>query len=143
PGAVEFAARGEHHRPDAEKQVEQREQTRHDDDDATERQRWWSHAYSASTVPPTRTRSPGLTLTTGRRESGRKTSVREPNRINPSRSPCVTRAPSFASVTMRRAIRPAICRTSTGPRGPRNPIDDCSLSRLAFSAAACRNLPLL
>src|SRR5881396_3842258 len=31
---IYHAARGEHHRPDAEEQVEQREQARHDDDDA-------------------------------------------------------------------------------------------------------------
>src|SRR6266852_1469024 len=141
-GAVELAPRRQDHRPDAEEEIEEREQTRHHDDDAADREWRWSHAYSASTVPPTRTRSPRLTLTTGRAESGRKTSVREPNRIRPSRAPCATWSPGRGSVTMRRAMRPAICRTSTGPCGPRMPIEACSLSRLAFSVPACRNLPL-
>ena len=52
-----------------------------------------------------------------------------------------TRSPVRPSVTMRRAISPAIWRTSTGPAGPRIPTEACSLSRLAFSDAACRNFP--
>src|SRR5439155_2990101 len=136
-GAVEFAARRQYHRPDAEEQVEQGEEARHHDDDATERQGRWSHGYCARTVPPTRTLSPGFTFRTGRAASGRNTSVRDPNRMRPSRSPCFTRSPGFASATMLRAIKPAICRTSTRPRGPRMPSDDRPWSTLAFPSAAC------
>src|SRR5207247_11466837 len=99
-------ARGEQHGPDAAEQVEQGEETRHHDDDAAQRQWRRSHAYSARTVPPTRTRSPGLTLTTGRSERGRKTSVREPNRMRPRRSPWMTRSPGFECVTRRPAVKP-------------------------------------
>src|SRR5206468_4782540 len=141
-GAVEVAAGGQHHRPDAEEQVEEREQTGHHDHDPPHLQHRGSHrGYSASTLPPTRTRSPGLTLSAARADSGRKMSVREPNRIIPRRAPCAAGAPGRPSVTMRRATDPAICRTSTRPRGPFTPIDACSLSRLAFSLAAWRNLP--
>src|SRR2546425_10667181 len=142
-GAIELAARGQHHGPDAEEQIEQREQTRHDDHDAP-------HAggaeglhdpYSASTVAPAWTRSPTATRSVDRAATGTKTSTREPNRIMPIRAPCVARSPGAPSVTMRRAMSPAIWRTSRGPRAARNPTDACSLSRLALSDAAWRKRP--
>src|SRR6266513_264382 len=142
-GAIELAARGQHHGPDAEEPIEQREQARHDDHDAP-------HAgagerlhgvYSASTVAPARTRSPTATLTVDRAAAGTNTSTREPNRIMPIRAPCIARAPAAPSVTIRRAISPAIWRTRSGPRAPRSPTDACSFSRLALSDAACRNRP--
>src|SRR5213076_2983938 len=102
----------------------------------------WGHwAYSANTVAPACTRSPTATLTVDRAAAGTNTSTREPNRIMPIRAPCIARAPAAPSVTIRRAISPAIWRTSSGPRAPRSPTDACSFSRLALSDAACRNRP--
>src|SRR6266700_3678827 len=114
-GAIELAARGQHHGPDAEEQIEQREQARHDDHDAphTGGAEGLHRAYSASTVAPAWTRSPTATRSVDR----------------------------AATVTMRRAMSPAIWRTSRGPRAARNPTDACSLSRLALSVAAWRNRP--
>ena len=45
------------------------------------------------------------------------------------------------SVTMRRAIKPAICRTRMRLDPVSRPIDVCSFARLDSSAAALRNLP--
>src|SRR4029077_1683887 len=143
-GAIELPARRQYHGPDAEEQIEQCEQARHDDHDAP-------HAagagerlhgtYSANTVAPACTRSPTATLTVDRAAAGTNTSTREPKRIMPIRAPCIARAPAAPSVTMRRAMSPAIWRTSSGPRAPRSPTDACSFSRLALSDAACRNRP--
>src|SRR2546425_799479 len=142
-GAIELPARRQHHGPDAEEQIEQGEQARRDDHDAP-------HAgagerpqgvYSANTVAPACTRSPTATRTVDRAETGTNTSTRDPNRMIPIRSPCVARSPAAPSVTMRRAMRPAIWRTSSGARAARSPTDACSLSRLALSEAACRNRP--
>src|SRR6266567_4537269 len=142
-GAIELAARGQHHGPDAEEQIEQREQARHDDHDAphTGGAEGLHRAYSASTVAPAWTRSPTATRSVDRAATGTKTSTREPNRIMPIRAPWVARSPGAPSVTMRRAMSPAIWRTSRGPRAARNPTDACSLSRLALSDAAWRNRP--
>src|SRR2546421_9518596 len=141
-GPVELAARREHDGPDAEEQVEQREQARHHDHDAPHRRGEGPHdGYSASTLAPARTRSPTATRSTGRPAAARNTSTREPKRIMPMRSPCVARAPTAPSVTIRRATSPAICRTSSGPRAARTPTDACSLSRLALSEAAWRKRP--
>src|SRR5437867_8332131 len=142
-GAIELAARRQHHGPNAEEQVEQREQARHDDHDAPhvgagER---LHGAYSANTVAPACTRSPTATRTVDRAATGTNTSTREPNRMIPIRSPCVARSPAAPSVTMRRAMRPAIWRTSSGARAARSPTEACSLSRLALSEAACRSRP--
>src|SRR2546428_148964 len=142
--AVVLAASREHHRPDAEEQIEQREQARHHHDhapDAARTERRPHSGYSPGTLAPAPTPSPRAPPTTGWSAAGRDPSTREPNRIIPIRSACVTRSPSRPSVTMRRAISPAIWRTSTLPRSPRIPTDDCSLSRLALSVAACRNVP--
>src|SRR3989442_2312588 len=139
-----LSAGGQHHRPDAEEQIEEREQARHDHDhapDGARAERRPHSGYSASTPAPARTRSPGATRTAGRSAAGSNTSTREPNLIIPIRSASVTRSPSRHSVTLRRAISPAIWRTSTLPRSPRIPTDACSLSRLALSVAACRNFP--
>src|SRR5439155_200354 len=142
-GAIELAARRQHHGPDAEEQIEQREQARHDDHDAPhvgagER---LHGAYSTNTVAPACTRSPTATRTVDGAAMGKNTSTREPNRMMPIRAPCVARSPATPSVTMRRAMSPAIWRTSKGPRAPRSPTDACSLSRLALSDAAWRNRP--
>src|SRR3989441_1463177 len=142
-GAIELPARRQHHGPDAEEQIEQREQARHDDHDAPhvgsgER---LHGAYSANTVAPACTRSPTATRTVDRAATGTNTSTREPNRMIPIPSPCVARSPAPPSVTMRRATRPAIWRTSSGARAARSPTEACSLSRLALSEAACRNRP--
>src|SRR5437879_7688925 len=142
-GAIELPARRQHHGPDAEKQIEQREQARYDDHDAPHAGagEWLHRAYSANTVAPACTRSPTATRTVDRAAAGTNTSTREPNRIMPIRAPCIARAPAAPSVTIRRAISPAIWRTSSGPRAPRSPTDACSFSRLALSDAACRNRP--
>src|SRR2546430_2927251 len=96
-GPVELAARREHHGPDAEEQVEQREQARHYDHDAPHRRGEGPHeVYSASTLAPARTRAPTATRTVGRAAAARNTSTREPNRIRPIRSPRVARAPPAA-----------------------------------------------
>src|SRR2546423_515414 len=143
PGAVELAARREHDGPDAEEQIEEREQAGHDDHDAPHRPTGEGPhaAYSASTLAPARTRSPTATRSAGRPAAARNTSTREPKRIMPRRSPCVARAPTAPSVTMRRATSPAICRTSSAPRAARTPTEACSLSRLALSEAAWRKRP--
>src|SRR5205807_4366133 len=143
PRPVELAARCQHDGPDAEEQVEQREQAGHDDHDAPHRRSGEGPhgTYSASTLAPARTRSPTVTRTAGRAAAARNTSTREPNRMIPMRPPCVARAPTVPSVTIRRATSPAICRTSSGPRAARTPTDACSLSRLALSEAACRKRP--
>src|SRR6266576_6437389 len=142
-GTIELAARGQHHGPDAEEQIEQREQARHDDHDTPHAggAEGLHGAYSASTVAPACTRSPTATRTVGRAAAGKNTSTREPKRIMPIRAPCVARSPGAPSVTMRRAMSPAIWRTSRRPRAARNPTDACSLSRLALSDAAWRNRP--
>src|SRR2546426_1320425 len=144
--AIELATAGQNHGPDPEEQIEQREQARDDDHHSPHtwgaREPGPSHSpYSARTDAPARTRSPTLTRTAGRLERGKNTSTREPKRIIPMRCAWATRSPVRPSVTMRRAISPAIWRTSTGPAGPRIPTEACSLSRLAFSDAACRNFP--
>src|SRR5205807_933567 len=143
PRSVELAARRQHDGPDAEEQVEEREQAGHDDHDAPHRRGGEGphDRYSASTLAPARTRSPTVTRTAGRAATTRNTSTREPNRIIPMRSPWVARPPMVPSVTMRRAMSPAICRTSSGPRAARTPTEACSLSRLALSEAACRKRP--
>jgi len=134
-GPVESAAvpsGRDHHRPDAEEQVEQREQARHDDDDAPHvGPEWrWPHApSSASTVAPAATRSPpSLGRAAGWPAGGRRRPAKPETGSSPA-GPLPTLSPTLPSVTMRRAIDPAIWRTSTGPRGPRMPIDACSLSR--------------
>src|SRR5207247_6433979 len=125
-GAIKLAARRQHHGPDAEEQIEQREQARHDDHDAPHAAGAGERlhgAYSASTVAPACTRSPTDTRTVDRAATGKNTSTREPNRMMPIRAPCVARSPAAPSVTMRRAMSPAIWRTSTGPRAPRRATD--------------------
>src|SRR5207245_1059560 len=100
-GAIELAARRQHHGPNAEEQVEQREQARHDDHDAPhagagER---LHGAYSANTVAPACTRSPTATRTVDRAATGKNTSTREPNRLRPIRAPCSPRSPAPPSGT--------------------------------------------
>src|SRR5260370_5447213 len=67
-GPVELAARREHHGPDAEEQVEQREQAGHDDHHAPHRGPGEAPppTYSTSTLAPAWTRSPTFTRTPGR-----------------------------------------------------------------------------
>ena len=63
--------------------------------------------------------------------------------IMPSRSHWCTGVPTRWSVTMRLAMSPAICRTSTLPVGAASPTEACSFDKLAFSAPACPNAPAL
>src|SRR2546430_12421166 len=72
-GAIELPARRQHHGPDAEKQIEQREQARYDDHDAPHAGagEWLHWAYSANTVAPACTRSPTATRTVDPAAAGR------------------------------------------------------------------------
>src|SRR5947207_15781338 len=73
-GPVELATRREHDGPDAEEQVEQREQTRHHDHDAPHRRGEGPHEWdSASTLAPARTRSPTAPRPAGRAAPRRAT----------------------------------------------------------------------
>src|SRR5437762_5620541 len=71
-------------------------------------------ASRAITLEPPDTRSPTLTRTTASR--GKYTSVREPKRIIPKRSPFLSSSPTFAQPTILRAIMPVSCRTTITPR---------------------------
>src|SRR2546430_13196846 len=142
-GAIELPARRQHHGPDAEEQIEQREQARYDDHDAPHAGagEWLHWAYSANTVAPACTRSPTATRTVDPAAAGTNTSTREPNRIMPIRAPCIARAPAVPSVTLRRPISPALWSPSSGPRAPRSPTDACSLLRLALLDPTLRYQP--
>src|SRR5439155_27000516 len=101
---------GQHHGLDAAEQIQEREQARHDQHDALPAGagEWLHWAYAANTVAPAFTRSHTATLTVDRAAAGTNTSTREPVRIMPIRAPCIARAPAVPSVTIRRAISPAI-----------------------------------
>ena len=62
--------------------------------------------------------------------------------VHINRSPAATACPGLIVQTMRRATQPAICtQPTTRPSARRNAIPMRSLSSLAFSALALRNLP--
>ena len=147
PRAVELAPGRQHHRPDPEKQIEEREQARHHHHHAAHVRTRQPRPFTRRTPPAPRPRpAPGRRRRRGRWGGRRGAGTRPPasrNRIIPSAGSCVARSPTRLSVTMRRAMSPAIWRTSSGPCAPRIPTDDCSFSRLAFSDAACRNRPAL
>src|SRR3989440_12175585 len=69
----------------------------------------------AMIVDPPATWSPTFTRTLAAR--GKYTSVREPKRIIPKRSPLANSSPTFAQATIRRAIAPVSCRTTSVARG--------------------------
>src|SRR5206468_13036411 len=78
-GPIELPARRQHHRPDTEEQIEQREQTRHHHHDAPHVGRAGQEARphgptSARTVAPAYTIWPTFTLTRGRLAAGTNTS---------------------------------------------------------------------
>ena len=76
-----------------------------------------SRLSRAMAVSPPRTLSPGLTRISVSR--GRSTSVREPNRIIPNRSPLSTTSPTCFQAQIRRAIAPVIWRTTMVTPFPR------------------------
>src|SRR5207245_11488560 len=69
----------------------------------------------AMIVDPPATCSPAFTSTLA--VSGKYTSVREPKRIIPKRSPLANWSPTSAQATIRRAIAPVSCLTTTVARG--------------------------
>src|SRR5436190_14364646 len=71
-------------------------------------------ASRAITLEPPDTRSPTFTRTTA--SSGKYTSVREPKRIIPKRSPFLSSSPTFAQPTILRAIIPVSWRTTITQR---------------------------
>ena len=115
----EIAARREHDREDAAEQIEQRESVRQQHHGATHVRRRRDRAAtvsslagsSAMTVVPA-TRDVARPSRASSRPAGRKTSTRDPKRMIPIRSPCSHPVALLGcTVTMRRAMRPAICRT--------------------------------
>src|ERR1700704_4363287 len=73
--------------------------------------------------------------------SGRNTSSREPNRINPNRSPAPIDCPSRTKDTIRRATSPAIWMTPIRPFGVEMTSELRSLSSLALSSSALMKVP--
>ena len=68
----------------------------------------------ASTLEPAATNCPFFTTISA--SIGSHTSMREPKRIMPMRSPVPTVAPGCFQLTTRRAIHPAICLKTSSPR---------------------------
>ena len=98
--------------------------------------------HSATTVTPARVVSPALTSV--RVPTGRKRSTREPKRIMPMRSPWRTGVPTSMVGHDAAGDQPGDLADQHLAAAPRaSPTDDCSLSRLDFSAAAWPNLPAL
>src|ERR1700730_2681491 len=72
------------------------------------------HRHRASTLTPPDTCWPGRATISA--SCGSQTSVREPNRISPIRSPNFTVSPGAFQQTTRRAMAPAICLKTISPR---------------------------
>src|ERR1700730_18001423 len=72
------------------------------------------HRHRASTLTPPDTCWPGRARISA--SCGSQTSVREPNRISPIRSPNFTLSPGAFQQTTRRAMAPAICLKTISPR---------------------------
>src|SRR5579872_1537908 len=94
---------------------------------------------TAKTLAPPFTLSP--TLTCSLAAASMRTSTRDPNLINPTRSPRSTLSPTFLVKTIRRASNPAICLKTTVCPSPSTVTTFCSFCSADAAFMAFRYLP--